>query len=240
MRKYEVTQVSFNRDFEWVTSDSNTTLIYQTFEDRATLHFRPKNTSNHVTKLTTVSSKDEVQIRRYFTHIPNQNQDEYLGTTITQFIKGISYVMKAEVPEGNKDKPFTVDADQDPWKKKQDGPPNIDTTIGKSFLPEEWKQAAREAYKDMTPALLGLSIQPITRTTAAEDGFGDFSVLDLVFNYHSWFNMKSQAGCMERHKVLIWLFLWNSAFFMDILLMQNKTSTASILRAWDGVLNWWW
>ena len=60
--------MSFNRDFEWVTSDSNTTLIYQTFEDRATLHFRPKNTSNHVTKLTTVSSKDEVQIRRYFTH----------------------------------------------------------------------------------------------------------------------------------------------------------------------------
>ena len=231
--------MSFNRDFEWVTSDSNTTLIYQTFEDGATLHFRPKNTSNHVTKLTTVSSKDEVQIRRYFTHIPNQNQDEYLGTTITQFIKGISYAANVEVPEGNKDKPFTVDADI--IKKFLDQDEN--TWIydnWEEFFTEEWKQAAREAYKDMTPALLGLSIQPITRTTAAEDGFGDFS-LDLVFNYHSWFNMKKSGGVYGKAQGS------DLAIPVEFSLFHGYTTYAEQkhprLRYYErgmGVLNWWW
>lgn len=237
--------MSFNRDFRWMTSfDSDDSLIYQTFEKRATLHFRPKNTSNHITKITTVSSEDKVQIRRYFTHLPNQNNDEYYRTTVTQFIKSISYAANSELPEGNKDKPFTVDGviikkflDQDEnmwiydsWEK---------------FFTKEWRTAAREAYESMTPALLGLSIESNT-THWNKDGFGGFT-LGFVFNYHSWFDMKKVGGVERIFENNVRKELGMLKLPVEFSLFHGYTTYAEQkhprLRYYErglGVFNWWW
>ena len=63
--------MSFSREFAWQTGKVRTVAeISQNFHERATLHFRPKNTSNHITKIITVKDDDkEVQVRRYFTHL---------------------------------------------------------------------------------------------------------------------------------------------------------------------------
>ena len=59
--------MSFNRDFRWMTNIyDDESLIYQTFADRAVLHLRPKNTSNHITKFITVSSQDESSNKTIF------------------------------------------------------------------------------------------------------------------------------------------------------------------------------
>ena len=235
--------MSFNRDFQWKTdNDGETSLIYQTFKDRATLHLRPKNTSNHITKFITVSSQDEVQIRRYFTPIPNRNRDEYYRSTITQFIKSISYAANYEMREGNKSEPFAVDADVIKKFLNQDETMWIYDNWEELFT-KEWEQAAREAYESMNPAILGLSIEP------THDTKGNFSglILTVVFNYHPWFDMKKARGKYGTIDVDKADALSGLNFPVEFSLFHGYTTYAEQkhpkLKYYErglGLFNWWW
>ena len=232
--------MSFNRDFRWITSeDGDISIICQTFADRATLHLRPKNTSNHITKFITVSSQDKVQIRRYFTTIPNQNNHEYYRTTVTQFIKSVSYAANSELPEGNKDMPFTVDKDIIKKFLNQDEYMWIYDDWEELFT-KEWEQAAREAYESMSPAVLGLSIEPMHSDSGIFEGFW----FKIVFNYHPWFDM-IKAG--SKYGIVDGDGLSGLSIPVEFSLFHGYTTYAEQrhpkLKYYErglGLFNWWW
>jgi len=241
--------MSFSREFEWQTGKVRTVAeISQNFNERATLHFRPKNTSNHITKIITVKDDDKkVQVRRYFTHLNNHDEREWQNRTITMLLRSLSYAANQTMPKGNKDKPFTVERGVVEDYLSQDDKIFLHDTWAECWK-EEWVAAAKEAYEKITPMLLGLSVKPAFRDREGKIVRG--VEISLVVNKHSWFNMKKH-GWVEVEKYYAANEFNEQAIRFDIPVefsffhgyttyAEQKHPRLKFYERGFGLFNWWW
>lgn len=242
--------MSFSRVFEWQTGKVKTIAeIAQEFNYRATLHFRPKNTSNHTTKIITVKDDDkEVQVRRYFTHLHNHDVSQWQDRTITLFIRSLSYAANQKMPNGNKDEPFTIERGVIENYLSQDAKIWIYDTWEECFS-KDWEEAAKEAYENITPMLLGLSVRPTFSYPQDKKNTSGLEI-SLVVNKNSWFDMKKH-GWVEVEKYYAEGEFNEQAIRFDIPVefsffhgyttyAEQKHPRMKFYERGFGLFNWWW
>ncbi len=243
--------MSFSREFAWQTGKVRTIAeIFQNFDERATLHFRPKNTSNHITKIITVKDDDkEVQVRRYFTHLTNHDEREWRNRTITMLLRSLSYAANQTMPNGNKDKPFTIERGVVENYLSQDDKIFLHDTWAECWK-EEWEAATKEAYEKITPMLLGLSVKPVFDYPRSEMKTTVGLEISLVVNKHSWFNMKKHgwvdfekdyaANEFNEQAIRFDIPVEFSFFHGYTTYAEQKHPRLKFSEGGLGVFNWWW